>query len=95
MLQISRVDIVDGQTLDIELNNGHLILFDTRCLIDGSSEYASLRNLEVLPRPGTDGQSIFWREGPSIELAEIFNLLGKAGEPAFPTATEIEKSLSE
>ena len=26
MLQITRVDIVDGQTLDIELSNGHLTL---------------------------------------------------------------------
>ena len=60
MLQITRVDIVDGQTLDIELSNGHLILFDTRHLPETNHSYDSIRDLEVLPRPNTDGRSIFW-----------------------------------
>jgi hypothetical protein len=75
MLQITRVDIVDGQTLDIELNNGHLILFDTQRLPEADHSYDSLRNLEVLPRPYTDGQSIFWRDGPRIALEEILRWL--------------------
>lgn len=75
MLQITRVDIVDGQTLDIELNNGHLILFDTRHLPEKNHIYDSLRDLEVLPRPNTDGQSIFWQNGPRIDLEEILQWL--------------------
>ncbi len=75
MLQITRVDIVDGQTLDIELNNGHLILFDTQRLPETDHSYDSLRDLEVLPRPNTDGQSIFWRNGPRIALGEILHWL--------------------
>ncbi|NYB73656.1 hypothetical protein HZF24_05825 [Sedimentibacter hydroxybenzoicus DSM 7310] len=75
MLQITRVDIVDGQTLDIELSNGHLILFDTRHLPKTNHSYDVLRDLEVLPRPGTDGQNIFWRDGPRIALEEILQWL--------------------
>ncbi|MGX8701221.1 hypothetical protein [Caproiciproducens sp.] len=75
MLQIARVDILDGQTLDIELSNGHLILFDTQCLPKADHRYDSLRNLELLPRPSTDGQNIFWRDGTRIALTEILNWL--------------------
>lgn len=75
MLQITRVDIVDGQTLDIELSNGHLILFDTRPLMQSDPSYEVLRDLEMLPRPYTDGQNIFWRDGPRIALGEIMVLL--------------------
>lgn len=75
MLQITRVDIVDGQTLDIELNNGHLILFDTRRLLETNPSYDSLRNLQALPRPNTDGRNIFWCDGPRIALEEILEWL--------------------
>lgn len=75
MLQITRVDIVDGQTLDIELSNGHLILFDTQHLPKTNRSYDSLRDLEVLPRPNTDGVSIFWKEGPRITLEEVLQWL--------------------
>lgn len=75
MLQITRVDILDGQTLDIELNNGHLILFDTRRLPNADHRYDSLRDLELLPRPSTDGRDIFWRNGARIALAEILGWL--------------------
>ena len=75
MLQIIRVDIVDGQTLDIELSNGHLILFDTRHLPKTDHCYDSLRDMEALPRPSTDGRSIFWENGPEITLNEILRWL--------------------
>lgn len=73
MLEITRVDIVDGQTLDIELNNGHLILFDTQYLPTINSRYNSLRNMEVLARPNTDGQNIFWLDGTKINLEDILH----------------------
>ncbi len=75
MLQITRVDILDGQTLDIELNNGHLILFDTRRLPQYNIDYDSLQALETLPRPQTDGDSVFWRDGPRIALTDILKWL--------------------
>ena len=79
MLKITRIDIVDDQTLDIELNNGHLILFDTRHLMETDPAYGVLRNLEVLPRPSTDGHSIFWQDGPRLSLGEIMTLLNRHG----------------
>lgn len=75
MLRITRVDIVDGQTLDIELSNGHLILFDTQRLPETDKSYDSLRNMEALSRPHTDGQSVFWRDGPRITLEDILQWL--------------------
>ncbi len=75
MLQIARVDILDGQTLDIELNNGHLILFDTRCLPKTDHNYDALRDLELLPRPCTDGRNIIWQDGTRIALQEILSWL--------------------
>ena len=77
MLKITRVDVVDDQTLDIELNNGHLILFDMRRLMETAPVYDILRNLEVLPRPSTDGQSVYWRDGPRLTLGEIMTLLNR------------------
>jgi hypothetical protein len=77
MLQISRVDVVDDWTLDIELNNGHIILFDIRHLMEMDSTYKILQNLEILPRPSTDGNSIFWREGPRVTLNEIMTQLNR------------------
>lgn len=71
MLEIVRVDIVDGQTLDIELSNGHLILFDTQRLPSAEHSYDGLRDLEVLPRPVTDGQSVFWQGGPRLALTDL------------------------
>ena len=71
MLRITRVDIVDGQTLDIELSNGHLILFDTQRLPTDNHDFRALRELTVLPRPQTDGKTIFWRNGTCISLEQI------------------------
>lgn len=75
MPKITRVDIVDGQTLEIELSNGHLLLFRLKHLLDSNPSYQSLRGKEVLPRPSTDGWSIFWRDGPRIALLDIFAML--------------------
>lgn len=66
---------MDGQTLDIELSNGHLILFDTQHLPKTNQSYDVLGDLEVLPRPNTDGTSIFWKDGPRITLEEILQWL--------------------
>lgn len=80
MPQIIRVDILDGQTLDIELSNGHLILFDTQRLPRRDHSYDTLRATELLTRPETDGQSVYWAGGPRIELSKIMELVtGQAG----------------
>ena len=75
MPKIIRVDILDGQTLDIELSNGHLILFDTQRLPREDRSYDALRAMELLPRPETDGQSVYWGDGSRIELKKIMELV--------------------
>lgn len=77
MLKIIRADILDGQTLDIELNNGHLILFDTSQLPQKNHRFASLCKVEVLPRPSTDGSRIYWKDGTEITLTEILQWISK------------------
>ncbi len=52
-----------------------LILFDTQRLPEADHSYDSLRDLEVLPRPNTDGRSVFWRDGPRIALEDILRWL--------------------
>jgi len=76
-LQISRVDIVDDWTLDIELSNKHVILFDLRYLMEADPAYDILRKSEVLARPNNDGRSIYWLDGPRLTLEEIMFLLNR------------------
>ena len=79
MLTITRVDTLDNQTLDIELSNGNLILFNIRPLLEKNPDYACLQEKTLLPRPQTDGAGVFWRDGPRLALDEIFALLSEAG----------------
>lgn len=75
MLRISRVDTVDDQTLDIELSNGHLILFCIKPLLDADPAYAGLKGKEPLPPPQTDGYNILWPGGPRLALNDILSML--------------------
>lgn len=81
-LQITRVDTLDDATLDIELSNGHLILFSMESLLDKDPGYAALKGKIPLPRPVNDGISIHWRDGPRLGLDEILALLAKQDEEA-------------
>jgi hypothetical protein len=75
MLQIIRVDTLDSQTLDIELNNGHLILLSMKDLLEQNSNFLALKNLEALPCPKTDGNALFWKGGEQLLLSEIMDML--------------------
>ena len=80
MARIVRVDTLDNTTLDIELSNGNLILFDITKLLREDSSYAQLGKWTLLPRPLTDGERIFWKDGPSLSLEEIFEMLEREEE---------------
>lgn len=71
MVKIIRVDILDDSVLDIEFDNGSLILFDILPLIKKNSKYKELEHLELLPPPKTDGHSIFWEGGIRVLVEEI------------------------
>lgn len=78
-----RVDTLDDATLDIELSNGHLILFSMKALLEHNPAYADLRGKVPFPRPVNDGASMHWQNGPRLELKEILFLLAEqeAGPP--------------
>ncbi len=76
MLQIIRVDTLDNRTLDIEFSNGNLILLDINPLLCEDDAYITLSREKFLPRPLTDGNRIYWQDGPSLGLEDIFILLG-------------------
>ena len=80
MLQISRVDTLDDQTLDIELSNGHLILFSMRFLLEHNPAYAALRGKIPLPCPVNQGVSLYWPDGPTLTLEDILALTANQNE---------------
>lgn len=75
MVRIDSVNTLDNRTLDIVLSSGSLILLDISPLLEGHPAWAALREQPLLPRPNTDGERIFWPDGPSLSLPEIFGLL--------------------
>lgn len=80
MLQITQVDTLDDATLDIELSNGHLILFSMKPLLDNDPAYAALKGKVPFPRPVNEGTSIRWPDGPRLGLEDILALLAKQDE---------------
>lgn len=76
MAYIVRVSALDDDTIDIELNNGNLILLDMKPLM-AIQEFAELREDNRLLYPKTDGRGVFWKDGPSISLEEAIGLLKK------------------
>lgn len=75
MVRIDSVNTLDNSTVDIVLSNGNLILLDIGPLLAGDPAWAGLNAQALLPRPSTDGECIFWQDGPSLSLQEIFALL--------------------
>lgn len=74
-LRITNVSVLNySRMLGVELSDGSLLLLSFGTLLSGAGRTA-LRGKEPLPRPLTDGRSVFWQDGPRLTLAEIFNLL--------------------
>ncbi|SHO43165.1 hypothetical protein [Anaerocolumna xylanovorans] len=79
MLQITRVDILDGQTLDIELNNGSIVLLALAVLYEFPG-YEALKEDDRILCPRTTGQFVYWRDGPSLKMEEIMKLSFQQGK---------------
>ena len=80
MLRILQVDTLDDSTLDIELSNGHLVLFSMKPLLDHNPAYASLRGKVPFPCPVNQGVSLCWPDGPVLALDDILALLAQQNE---------------
>lgn len=71
MPRIIRVDVLDDDTLDIELSNGSLILFKLR-------PAAETPGLTAREKPATDGASVTWRDGSRLTLRQILERVQNA-----------------
>ncbi len=79
MPTIAKVDSLDGDCFDILLSNGHSIFLE---LGDRINEPAFARLIEkrLFDRPQTDGKRLYWVDGPSFTVAEIFAMLASRKE---------------
>lgn len=72
-MHIVRVDALESDVLDIEFSNGNTLLLKLSML-------ASLPGFESLPEddrilyPKTDGESVYWHDGPRLALADLQKL---------------------
>ena len=75
MRRITRVDILDNQTLDIEFDNGHVLLLDLNTMRADPAISALLDS----GHPQTDGTAIYWQDGPQLNIEQLINELIKEG----------------
>ena len=78
MMKITQVGALDGDTIDIHLPDGSAVLF---CLGPHMDEprFSMLKEDDRILYPKTDGERVYWRDGPSLTMEEIFALI-EAGE---------------
>jgi hypothetical protein len=78
MPRIIRVDVLDDDTLDIELSNGNLILFKLRPEAAGPCGCLGLSGLTAREKPTTDGASVSWQDGTRLTLSQILSCIQNA-----------------
>ena len=69
---------VFGAALMINLDNSGTIFVSIESKANDPA-YAALRENEHLPEPETDGESIYWPNGPRLTLDEIMVMLQDDG----------------
>ena len=78
MCRIKRVDTLDSQTLDIQFGSGHVLLLDLNAL-RGNPAIAQLLDSGDWCRPRTDGATVYWRDGPQLNIEQLINDFIKEG----------------
>lgn len=73
---ITSVGALDGDCFDITLSNGHSILLELGDRVN-EPEFAKLIEKRLFDHPQTDGKKIYWPDGPSFTVEEIFRQLAK------------------
>lgn len=74
-VHIVRAQAIGNDALDIALSNGNIILLQTDIVLAQPGFEALAEDDRVL-YPKTDGDSIWWRDGPRLGIAELFTLMG-------------------
>ncbi|HWR19498.1 MAG TPA: hypothetical protein VN608_07735 [Clostridia bacterium] len=74
MLKILRVGIVGDDMLDVQLNNGNILMLEITSLMDKPT-FAHLGEDDRILYPKTDGNFVYWRDGPRISVDDIMKLM--------------------
>ena len=74
MLKITRVGMLDGDTLDVHFSNDNIMLLNMN-LITERPEFRALLEDDRILYPKTDGDTVYWREGPILTTDEIIELV--------------------
>lgn len=89
-ISIVGVSMLGTESVDIYLSNKNIIMILFQPLIERYPTYAPLKDKPDLPRPKTDGKSIYWSDGPRIGLQDIFGLLAMPPANKTPATTATE-----
>ena len=76
MPKITRVGALDGDRLDVELSNGNTILLYAK-LIWELPGFEALQEDDRVLYPKTDGNDLYWQDGPRIGLRAIIDILNR------------------
>jgi hypothetical protein len=77
--KILHVDAYDGDCFGVTLSSGHTILLELGGRICEPS-FAALIERGVFDKPQTDGERLFWQDGPSFTIAEILAMVAQSGD---------------
>lgn len=62
-----------GTLLDIHFNNGQILLLSLKAKQD-DPDYLRLYSDGELNRPKSDGDSVYWQNGPRLSISEIMEM---------------------
>jgi len=87
MPRIERTDVVGGDLLDVQFDNGHTILLDCSVLLKRPG-FAPLEQDGLLCCPLTDGERLFWQGGQSMTVEDILAFVSEENQNKGGTANE-------
>lgn len=76
MPKIIRAAMVDADMLDVQLDNGHILLLDCRKLLQWPG-FEPLAQMDRIRSPHTDGDSLFWDSGQRLTVSQIISFIQK------------------
>jgi hypothetical protein len=77
--KIEKVGALASDALDINFDNGSILILSIH-LILSLPGFESLLEDDRIYYPKTDGNCIYWRDGPRpLSVAEILSLVGRSG----------------
>jgi hypothetical protein len=76
--KIVKVEAFDGDCFGLTLQSGHTILLEL-CGKVREPTFAVLIERGVFDKPQTDGERIFWPDGPALTVTEILAMAAQGG----------------